>query len=296
MGVMKGLALVHTGNNTACIYKRRFAEKGVEIEIMSLHQFYIGIKQGKITHPLTNYWDFVLLLCPKKYDHNGIFDMLATDGIRVFNTPSAVEKCDNKWLTYTTLQEAGVPQMATYENSEQAKENGLLDTDESKNKLLKKVVVKDLYGSFGEMVHLCSYLSDLKQVVKDLSYANKPFIIQEFCETTNNRGARVTCIGGKYVASYYKETKNGDFRVNLQKGAIGTTWEIPQAFVDLAEKTAQIIGADYCGIDFMFGENDAPIVCEVNARALFGGMERINEMDIRGLYVDYIIEQVGGAK
>jgi glutathione synthase/RimK-type ligase-like ATP-grasp enzyme len=47
----------------------------------------------------------------------------------------------------------------------------------------------------------------------------------------------------------------------------------------------------------MFGENDDdPIVCEVNARAVFSAMEEINEMDIKGLYVDYILEQVGGAQ
>lgn len=288
---MKGLALIHNSDKTAYIFKKRFEKKGIELEVMEMKALHNGLVNGKIEQPLTKYWDFVLLLYPAKYDFWRIFEILKADGIRVFNTPSAVEKCDNKWLTYTTLREANIPQMPTYETYKQAKENGLLETDEN-GKLLKKVVVKDTYGSFGDTVHLCSYLSDLKQVVKDLSYENKPFIIQEFCETTKNRGGRITCIGGKFVASYYKETKDGDFRVNLQKGAIGVKWQPTKAFIEIAEKTAQTLGCDYCGIDFMFGEFDTPVVCEVNARAVFNAMEEINEMDIKGMYVDYIISKV----
>lgn len=292
---MKGLALIHNSDKTAWIFKKRFEKKGVELEVMEMKALHNGLVNGKIKQPLTEQWDFVLLLYPSKKDFWGIFEILKEDGIRVFNTPSAVEKCDDKWLAYATLQEAGVPQMLTYETWEQAKEAGLLEKDED-GKMLKKVVVKDRFGSFGEKVHLASYYKDLRQAVNDFESQNIPYVLQEFCETTKKRGARVTCIGGKFVASYYKKTTDGDFVVNLHNNAIGRKWEIPAEFVAVAEKTAQTIGADYCGIDFMFGENDAPIVCEVNARAVFSAMEEINEMDIKGLYVDYILEQVGGAQ
>ena len=289
---MKGLAIVYQSRTTANIFKNLFAEKGVEIDIMSTQELYKGITKEKIKLPLSQTWDFVLLYCHKKYDSKGIFDLLANDGIRVFNTPSAVEKCGDKWLTYKALQEANIPQMPTYENYNDAKENGLLETDENGNKLLKKIVVKELYGSFGEQVYLSSYLSDLKRLLEDLKSKNARFLLQEFCETTQNRGARITCIGGKFVATYYKKSKDGDFRVNLHKGSIGIQWQPPKSFIDMAEKTAQAIGADYCGIDFMFGEFDTPIVCEVNSMAAFSAMEKINEMDIKGMYVDYIISKV----
>lgn len=289
---MKGLAITQLNGTTARLFQKQFKKKGVELEIMTLSKFYYGIKRDKIALPLSNTWDFVLLLTHKKYDIDGMFDLIANDGIRVFNTPSAIEKCGNKWLTYKALQEANIPQMPTYENYNEAKENGLLETDENGDKLLKKVVVKELHGSFGEQVYLSSYLSDLKRLISDLKSTNKQFLLQEFCETTKNRGGRITCIGGKFVASYYKETKDGDFRVNLQKGAIGVKWQPTKEFIEVAEKTAQALGCDYCGIDFMFGEFDTPIVCEVNSMAAFSAMEKINEMDIKGMYVDYIISEV----
>ena len=293
---MKGLAIVQQGRTTANIFKNRFAEKDIEIDIMPIQELHKGITKGKIELPLTKTWDFVLLYCHKKHDSKGVFEILENDGIRVFNTPSAVTKCGDKWLGYQALQEAGVPQMATYETWEQAKEAGLVEKDEN-GKLLKKVVVKDRFGSYGEKVHMTSYYKDLRQAVSDFENYEIPYILQEFCETTKKRGARVTCIGGKYVASYYKRTTDGDFVVNLHNNAVGQKWEIPAEFVEVAEKTAQTLGCDYCGIDFMFGENDTPIVCEVNSMAVFSAMEKINEMDIKGMYVDYIIEQVqGGAK
>lgn len=288
---MKGLAIVYSGTNTAKIFQKRFAEKEIELDIMTLQEFYNNIKREKIAQPLSNTWSFVLLFCHKKYDETGMFELLANDGIRIFNTPSAVEICGDKYLTYQVLKQAEVPQMQTYATYKEAKENGLLETNED-GQLLKKVVVKELSGSFGEEVWLTSYLSDLKRLIKELENNKKQFLLQEFCETTKNRGARITCIGGKYVASYFKRTTDGDFVVNLHNNAVGQKWQVPLEFIKVAEKTAQAIGADYCGIDFMFGEDDLPVVCEVNSMATFSAMEKINEMDIKGMYVDYIISKV----
>lgn len=288
---MKALIISSYGNSkTAIIFKEMLLNNGVEVELLTHNNFEYKYRNGKIDKPLSAYCDFVLLFCP--YHKNcKVFEILKSEDVRVFNSPTAVEKCDDKWLCYQVLQNAGVPQMATYETWEQAKENGLLDKDED-GKLLKKVVVKDRYGSFGEKVHLASYYKDLRQAVTDFENQEIPYILQEFCETTKNRGARITCIGGKFVASYFKRTTDGDFVVNLHNNAVGQKWNVPLEFIKVAEKTAQTIGADYCGIDFMFGENDLPIVCEVNARAVFSAMEKINEMDIKGMYVDYIISEV----
>ncbi len=288
---MKGLALVHNTQKTAIVFRKQFEKKGVELEIMEMQNFYNLLNANKIKQPFTEHWDFVLLLYHKNYDWFGLFDLLEQDGIRVFNTPTAVTNCDDKWLCYQVLHNANIPQMPTYETVEQAKESGLLEKDEN-GKLLKKVVVKDRFGSFGEKVHLVSYYKDFKQLISDLESKETPYILQEFCETTKNRGVRVTCVGGKYIASYYKKTTNGDFVVNLHNNAVGQEWKIPFEFIDISEKTAKVIGCDYCGIDLMFGENDTPIVCEVNARAVFSAMEKINDVDIKGLYVDYIIDTV----
>ena len=37
----------------------------------------------------------------------------------------------------------------------------------------------------------------------------------------------------------------------------------------LAIKTCQVLGLDFAGVDILFGENDEPIVCEVNSNAHF---------------------------
>ena len=65
---MKGLAIVQQGRTTANIFKNRFAEKGIEIDIMPIQELYKGITKGKIELPLTKKWDFVLLYCHKRHD------------------------------------------------------------------------------------------------------------------------------------------------------------------------------------------------------------------------------------
>ena len=55
---------------------------------------------------------------------------------------------------------------------------------------------------------------------------------------------------------------------------------------------ANLIDLDYCGIDLLIGENNEPILCEVNSNAFFGGIEKVTGENIAKCYVEYIIKEV----
>ncbi len=52
------------------------------------------------------------------------------------------------------------------------------------------------------------------------------------------------------------------------------------------------IGLDFSGIDLLYGENEEPILCEVNSNVNYLSYEDLSGIDFSGLLVDYIAEQV----
>ena len=60
-----------------------------------------------------------------------------------------------------------------------------------------------------------------------------------------------------------------------------------------AEKAAQVLKLDYCGVDLLYGE-DGPVLCEVNSNAFFEGLEAATGVNVAKLYAEYIVGTMGG--
>ena len=60
-----------------------------------------------------------------------------------------------------------------------------------------------------------------------------------------------------------------------------------------AEKAAQALKLDYCGVDLLYGE-DGPVLCEVNSNAFFEGLEAATGVNVAKLYAEYIVGTMGG--
>ena len=58
-----------------------------------------------------------------------------------------------------------------------------------------------------------------------------------------------------------------DFRANITNGGVASPIELTAAQQELALAAAQAVGATFAGVDLLFGENEEPLVCEVNAAA-----------------------------
>ena len=83
---------------------------------------------------------------------------------------------------------------------------------------------------------------------------------------------RVIVIGGVAVASMQRINEN-DFRSNVGQGGRCVKVELSPRFRQVAERCASILGLDYCGVDLLYGDDEEPIVCEVNSNAFIGGIE-----------------------
>jgi RimK family alpha-L-glutamate ligase len=129
------------------------------------------------------------------------------------------------------------------------------------------MVVKESFGSFGWQVYLVNDRSELMEKVKQLGA--KPILFQQFIKSSFGRDIRLQVVGNKVIAGMYRYSENGDFRANLTIGGTMKPYQPSKEECDLALLCCEIVGLDFAGVDLLFGENEKPIVCEINSNAHF---------------------------
>ena len=258
---------------------------GVQTDI-----FLNGEIEGFLTETATaktalSKYDFCVYLDKDKY----LSRILEGAGLRLFNSATAVELCDDKMVTYLSLQNAGVKIPKTisaplcYTPNAQAKQT-FLDRVEC---LGYPLVAKKSYGSFGSGVKLIENRDELERTEQEWLYL--PHFYQSFVGK-KGRDIRVVVIGGKAVAGMRRIACDGEFRSNIELGGRGVGIELPQEYAKQAEKVANHLRLDYCGVDLL--EGDEPIVCEVNSNAFFEGLELATGVRIAEKYAEYIVREM----
>lgn len=191
-------------------------------------------------------------------------------GYPVFNSSQAIATCDDKSLTHLTLMKAGIPMPRTILAPKTFDNIGYTNMDflmEVAERLGFPMVVKECFGSFGQQVYLAHNLKEL--IVLLGKTGTKPVLFQEYITSSTGRDIRLQVVGDRVIASMYRYSENGDFRANLTIGGKMKPYEPTVEQCRLAIRCCEILGLDYAGVDILFGEEDQPIVCEVNSNAHF---------------------------
>ena len=187
-------------------------------------------------------------------------------GIPVFNSSAAITTSDDKTKTYQLLAKAGIMIPKTIFSP---KTFGIVDAftndylAEIMNAFSFPLVIKEAYGSFGEQVYLIHNKNELHKKVNEIG--DRPFMFQELITSSYGKDIRLQVVGDKVVAAM-KRTATNDFRANVTSGGTMEPYEPTLEETQLAVKASQLIGADFSGVDLLFGET-GPIVCEINSNA-----------------------------
>lgn len=205
---------------------------------------------------------------------------LESKGIRVFNSSSAIEACDDKARTYIALDGiAPQPRTIIAPLSFFAVDYAPF-LQKCVEKLGTPFVIKDCKGSFGEQVHLCHSVDDALEHI-----STNPFIVQEYIEC-NNTDVRLEVVGGE-VVSAMKRHNPSDFRSNITNGGTATPYSPTQKEVDLALKSCSALGLDFGGVDIING-----MVCEVNSNAHIINIMNTTGVDIAKKIFEHILEKI----
>ncbi len=219
--------------------------------------------------------------------------MFETCGFRVFNSSSAIFNCDNKAYTGLKLQKAGIktPQTFVAPLTYEALGYNNLDFAYGISDIIGfPLILKELYGSFGRQVYLINNRQELADKINALGA--KGFLMQEFIEHSRGRDIRVNVVGDNVVSSMLRYSETGDFRSNITNGGKMKKYEADDDQKAIALKACHALGLDFAGVDVLFGEDDEPLICEVNSNPHFKSSLECTGIDMSKLILNHIKEKM----
>jgi RimK family alpha-L-glutamate ligase len=213
-------------------------------------------------------------------------------GFRLFNRAEAIRLCDNKMLTHIALmsKKIAMPKTIaaplTFDGIGYTRLNFLESVIE---RLGFPLVVKENFGSFGKEVYLANSKEELLDLIKRLE--TKPFHFQEFVRSSIGADIRIQVVGGEVVTTMYRHSECGDFRANVTNGAEMEKYYPNSTQRELALRITKELGLDFAGIDFLFGENGDPVLCEVNSNAHFKNIHDSTGVNTADFIIDHVIRE-----
>lgn len=124
------------------------------------------------------------------------------------------------------------------------------------------VIMKVSEGTHGRGVMIADSKKSAVTILDLLESFNKPYLIQEFVKTKNTSDIRVIVARGKVLAAYKRRAGEGEIRANIHSGGRREPHELTEEEANLAIKSADALGADFCGVDIL--NADKPSVIEIN--------------------------------
>lgn len=198
--------------------------------------------------------------------------LLEKCGLRLFNCADSIEICDDKARTFLELMNCKVPMPQTIIAPKTFRPEGFIEfgfLTEVEDRLGYPIVMKECYGSFGQQVHLVQNRKEAERCLHEIQ--NRPCLFQEYIATSKGRDIRIQMVGEQAIAAMYRYNDH-DFRANITNGGSMKSYEPSQEQIELSRKVMQVLKLDFAGIDWMFGADGRPVLCEVNSNAHFVNM------------------------
>lgn len=267
--------------------KQSADKAGLQLELKTNIELMCDIASGKTVAnetlpPFAIFWDKDVRLAKT----------LEAAGMKLFNSASAIELCDDKSLTHIALMNR-VPQPKTVLIPLTFPRVGYTDCT-----FLEKIadylgfpfVIKQCFGSFGAGVYLAGNMEEAKAAL--MKTAGGAAIAQQYIASSFARDIRAYIVGDKVAAAMLRHNESGDFRANVAQGGKADAYALNEAQAALAVKTAQLLGCTFAGVDLLFGENGEMTVCEVNSNAHFAGISAATGVNIADKIIEAVTQRI----
>ena len=210
--------------------------------------------------------------------------------IPVFNSSNCIDICDDKRKTHLALQKENIPMPQTIFAPMTYDGIGFSELDFLENiqkRLSFPMIVKEAFGSFGAQVYMAKTSEELKNIIL---HSSKELLFQEYIANSKGRDVRLQVVGNEVVGSMYRFSDT-DFRANVSAGGSMKVYTPSEVEVSLALKAAKAVGADFAGVDLLFGEK-GPLVCEVNSNAHFKNLLDCTGVNTAEKIIAYIRKEI----
>ena len=199
-------------------------------------------------------------------------------GVRVLNSPRAIERTVDKFWTSALLEQCGLPTPDTVvcETPEEAF---------AAFRALGDVVVKPLFGSMGLGMVRVNDEEMAFRVFKTIEQIRGVYYLQRAIEH-DGRDVRVFVVGGRVLAAI--ERRSEGWRTNLARGGTARAVQLSEAWSALAVRAAAAVGAEYAGVDLLPARDGTVYVLEVNGIPGWKGLEQATGVDVAGALIEQL--------
>ena len=203
------------------------------------------------------------------------------------NSRRTIEECSDKYRTILTVANAGLtaPKSALVTS-----EAGLKISFEKIGEKFP-VVLKTITGSKGIGVFTANDWPSLKSTLQTIWKIDEDteILIQEYIDADFDM--RVHVLGETVLASMKRFKIKDDFRSNYSLGGKVEKVKLTDEQIEIAIKAAKAVGAVWCGVDLMEGEDGETYIIEINSSPGTEGIEKASGVDITSKVLDYILDK-----
>lgn len=213
---------------------------------------------------------------------------LQEQGVPVFNKPSAIEKCVDKFRSLYILRQHGlpVPRTIVTERSVLALRNHALLGS-------KYIVLKPMFGSrgHGSTRFILSDHDVMWEVTRSLQFTRHTIYLQEYIEH-KGEDIRVFVLGHSVLAAMIRKAPPGSWKTNIARGGAPIPLKkLDQEVEDLAIKATKILECEIAGVDII-RTKDSIYILEVNSQPGWHGLQSAHpDIDIAMEISKYVISK-----
>jgi RimK family alpha-L-glutamate ligase len=200
-------------------------------------------------------------------------------GVRVVNSPRAIERTVDKFWTSSLLERCGIPTPDTVvcESPEEAM---------AACRRLGDVIVKPLFGSMGLGMVRVADEEMAYRVFRTVETIRGVYYLQRTIDH-EGRDYRVFVLGGRVLGAI--ERRADGWRTNISRGGQALPASLTDVWAALAVRAAAAVGAEYAGVDLLPARDGTMYVLEVNGIPGWRGLQDATGIDVAGALVDHLV-------
>lgn len=213
----------------------------------------------------------------------GVLHALRELGVTVWNDARAIERCVDKSMTSFLLARAGIPTPATWATESYEQAHAIAERETMEGPL----VLKPLFGSQGRGLKLVQKPDDLPTTEET---PGRVYYLQRFIGVKRRGGYhdfRILVVQGRIVAAMRRHSNY--WITNIKRGGRPVPVVINDEMKTLALQAATAVGANFVGVDIVYGTDDRPAVLEVNSMPAWSGLQKVTAVNIASVLAEALV-------
>ena len=205
-------------------------------------------------------------------------------GVPVINSPRTIERCVDKFYTTALLHDSGLPTPETVVCEQ-------IDDAIAAVRSMGECIIKPIFGSLGHGMVRVSEPEVARRILRSLEQTRAVFYVQQAIDH-GGRDIRVFVVGGAVLGAIERRAPDGEWRTNVAIGGAATPFELPEEWAQLAVRAANVVGADYAGVDLLPSRDGRVFVLEVNGIPGWEGFQKATGIDVAAAIVGQLVARV----